>query len=312
MTFTPAMSLQQETETNAEEEMVKQLTQQPNSCGLKNPSDEHPRNVATIQSASNYDGSPFSSERSEVDTEEKFQVKQVPIRNVDSQVKAFPASSDRAPLFVADILKVAGSRKDTVSQHTNQAESIKEKASRLPPFLAGLEKITSNRRKLGELPEEDTSAETKTDLCDPASVTEPLLVSNKYSFVINAGIPEAPPLPAYLAHSRSKIPSAPPLPDHLRHGNSGTTTTSKIPSAPPLPPKFLPKKDEKRHRVKNTLHWGEIRDEKQIRNTIWLELQETDPMGDRSLDVHRFEEMFCVGPQDESRTISKASENQEK
>jgi hypothetical protein len=54
-----------------------------------------------------------------------------------------------------------------------------------------------------------------------------------------------------------------------------------------------------RHKIKNALHWGEIRDEAKLKNTIWSELIEDQLVQDKRLDVHKFEELFCVNPEDE-------------
>lgn len=70
-----------------------------------------------------------------------------------------------------------------------------------------------------------------------------------------------------------------------------------------------------RLRIKNALHWDEIRDQKRIRNTVWLEMMESSQRNSKDggnalddveleLDLHRFEELFCVDPNsiDRSRT----------
>lgn len=54
-----------------------------------------------------------------------------------------------------------------------------------------------------------------------------------------------------------------------------------------------------RHKIKNALHWGEIRDETKLKNTIWSELLDDQLVQDKHLDVHKFEELFCVNPEEE-------------
>lgn len=90
-------------------------------------------------------------------------------------------------------------------------------------------------------------------------------------------IPLPPPLPP------NSIPPPPPLPT--------TTSTSSIPIAPPPP----------RPRVKNTLHWRELRNIPSIDQTVWSEL--TSPKA--SFSKSQFEELFCVTEVRERQSIEK-------
>jgi hypothetical protein len=115
-------------------------------------------------------------------------------------------------------------------------------------------------------------------------------------------IPPPPPLPG-----KSAIPPPPPLP-----GKNAIPPPPPLPrkSAIPPPPPPLPGRssaptsrpgspsasgaeedgDSSRPKSKSKFHWEELRDRKQLRNTVWLELSEQLPEYDqRALDVHKFE-----------------------
>lgn len=50
-------------------------------------------------------------------------------------------------------------------------------------------------------------------------------------------------------------------------------------------------------KIKTKFHWEEIKDRQKLRNTVWFELMEQIPDYDpANLDIHKFEELFCVDP----------------
>lgn len=86
-------------------------------------------------------------------------------------------------------------------------------------------------------------------------------------------VPPPPPLPI---KSGGPIPPPPPL------FSPGSIPSSRA-STPPI--------DESKLRIKNALHWEEIRDKGQLERSVWTELMEE---GGDALDVQKFEELFCV------------------
>lgn len=131
--------------------------------------------------------------------------------------------------------------------------------------------------------------------------------------------PPAPPLPQFLQKATGGPPPPPPLPPFIQKPSGGAPPPPPPPpfmlkpggasSIPPPPPSFSPplappmpttpkETEAPRHKIKNALHWGEIRDEAKLKNTIWSELEDHLAL-DKHLDVHKFEELFCINPEEE-------------
>lgn len=228
-----------------------------------------------------------------------------------------PKGPSGGPPFLAGLLKATANRRNAGSLESSQ-ESIDEEKPKSPtggpPFLAGLMKATANRRNQGTLSTEDEPAQEPEEAPKPSGHLAP----------INPNPPPAPPLPNYLRYPKpsSSLQSSPSsmlasgnielsIADDLSRASTPPPFGALPPPPPPFPGKKAPVIPENRQKIKNTLHWGEIRNEERIRNTIWSELQETGDAKEKILDVHKFEELFCVNPSEEASRSLKKSEHVE-
>lgn len=106
--------------------------------------------------------------------------------------------------------------------------------------------------------------------------------------------PPPPPMPSFLGGPPSSGPVPPPPPPPFMQRGGG-------PPPPPPMPGARGAVLESRHKIKNALHWDEIRDESRLQNTVWSEILNDQRIREKALDVHRFEELFCVDPEEEKR-----------
>jgi len=223
----------------------------------------------------------------------------------------------RGPSFLAGLGKATEARKNRgVLPDERDDNEIERDAPppRVPAFLAGLSKATAGRKNICKLPaEDDESNSSKAEL----KPLETPLIGNLAK--INPNPPPAPPFPEHLRPARS------PFGDSLASNidlsiadDFSRTPSPPLPPAPPIPG-FLSKpaaSEPARHRIKNALHWDEIRGEEKIRNTVWSELQtsmsvESEQQKKKVIDVHRFEELFCVNPVDDRSKANKKVEQAE-
>lgn len=238
--------------------------------------------------------------------------------NSDDQVDEKPKIPSGGPPFLAGLLKATTGRRSEGSLESvgDEMKPSKSPMNGGPPFLAGLMKATAGRKNQGELSVDGPIAEPSAKDPSPPQLSSALAP-------MNPNPPPAPPLPDYLRYPRpTSLQSSPS--SLMASGNielsiaddlSRTSTPPPFPGfggGPPPPPPFpgakVPSIPETRHKIKNTLHWGEIRNADRIRNTIWSELQATGDTSEKMMDVHKFEELFCVNPNDETSKSVKKSE----
>lgn len=73
------------------------------------------------------------------------------------------------------------------------------------------------------------------------------------------------------------------------------------PPAPPLPTPSPPLVDDpNRIKVKHGFHWSDIRDKSDLAGTMWADMD-----GQEDLDVHRFQDLFCVDPRNDRRRFAR-------
>lgn len=167
---------------------------------------------------------------------------------------------------------------DELQKENEIGEEIKKEIVKTPPSQLLIDALSSPADLIipagsdsEDIPEKQSSPESVP--AAPPPPPPPFMIPN---VPLPPGVPPPPPPPFM-------IPGA-PLP----------------PGAPPPPP--LPglasdnaQSGTVRKRVKNKLHWEEVR-ENQVRNSIWGTLKKEDFEGVPSFDVEKFEELFCIDP----------------
>lgn len=166
------------------------------------------------------------------------------------------------------------------------------------PFLASIKKLRPN----------DNVEEDKSE-CSTES-------SHLVHLPINLNAPTPPPLPDFLKYPNGSAPGPPPpLPAFLRSISELSLSSSKSSNQSASHPPKLPSSSSvlgleeecgKSQKIKNSLHWSEIKDKMRIENTIWSELDVLQQF--QSFDVHRFEELFCIDPIEDAKnkTLSRS------
>lgn len=285
---------------------------------------QHEATLAKTQDAKSILAESKSSERLTVVADVADVVVEKPVNPILEALKTRktlepPSGSGGGLPFLAGLMKATADRKAQGQLETTDLEKTHSQEnpvkSPIPPiavsgglpFLSGLMKATANRRSEGSL--ESVTSDEKPSASEVTVEKPVVLVAG--SAKINPNPPPAPPLPDYLRHGTHEDkstapapPAAPTLPAFLQAIKNRGDASPTVPGAPPLP-KPAPVIPEKSQKIKNKLHWGEIRGEEKIKNTIWSELQDDET--EKSLDVLKFEELFCVNPSDEARKAAKKS-----